>query len=48
MKFGNLIHDINLVADRAGLEARIDSNIYERYFGVGKYTMGNIENIYIE
>lgn len=46
MDFGNLIHDIKLAADRAKLEARIDSNIYERYLGVGRYTMGNIANTY--
>lgn len=44
--FKRLLHDIKLAADLAGLEARIDSKVYERCSGVGVYTMGNIADTY--
>lgn len=46
--FDSLIHDIILAANRAELEARIDSDVHEDDYGVGVYTMGNIANTYEE
>lgn len=46
VEFAILLHDIRLAADHAGLEARIESNVYEAYDDVGIYTIGNIANTY--
>ena len=48
VEFNRLIHDVTLAANHAGLEARIDSDVYEDDYGVGVYTMGNIADTYEE
>ena len=46
VEFNRLLHDIKLAADRAGLEARIDSDINEDEYDGGVYTTGNIADTY--
>ncbi len=45
VEFDRLLHDIKLAADRAGLEARIDSNA-KVDFGKEVYTEGNIADTF--
>lgn len=45
VEFDSLLQDIKLAAIRAGLEARIDSDVYASH-DTGVYTMGNIADTY--
>ena len=44
--FDRLLHDIKLAADRADLEAWIDSNIHEDKYDGGVGTTGNIADTF--
>lgn len=46
VEFSKLINNIKLATDRAGLEVRIDADIYEDAFDGGVYTMGSIADTY--